>query len=128
VVGIAVLACSSGTDAPTDEGDPPPEPPPVVEAHPLVGSWSTTPRENGGQIAAVRMAFEVDGGLIVTELLSAGGQLRFRGTWTASADSLRLVGRYFEPGDEARVVFSMQGDSVLVLVDERGSRQEWRRL
>jgi len=125
---MVALACSSGSEAPTDDGDLPSDPPPVIQASPLVGSWMAVPPEGEGEIAAVRMAFAGDGGLIVTEVLAGGGQLRFSGTWTASEDSLRLVGAYFEPADGARAAFSTQGDSLLVLVDEWGNRQEWRRL
>lgn len=123
-----VLACSSGTETPTDDGAPTPEPPPDIQESPLVGSWTAAAPEGAGNIVEVWMAFESDGDLIVTELLAAGGQLRFRGAWAASEDSLHLVGAYFEPEGGPHVAFSLQGDSLLVLVDEQGRRQEWRRL
>lgn len=118
---LLLLSCG-GSPAPTHEAIAPPAKDPS-----LVGTWESSgddPRLGGAVVARLELA---DGGSLRLTLSSpASGSLRFTGSWALEDAILVLRGAYFGDG-EVRVTCQLLGDSLLVLEDGTGTRQEWRR-
>lgn len=120
-VALLALACG-GSPAPTHEAVAPPGKDPS-----LVGTWESAgddPQLGGAVVARLELAD--GGGLRLTLSSPTSGSLRFTGSWALEDAVLVLRGAYFGDG-EVRVTCQLLGDSLLVLEDGTGSRQEWRR-
>lgn len=99
-----------------------------VSAQELMGIWTTTNvDEDLGEIS-VLMTLEKEGSLSMVEIMAAGGQLSFPGTWEQEGDHLILRGVYFKPAGEARVKFSIRDGDTLMLEDATGKIEEWKRM
>lgn len=119
---LLLLACGAGP-APTRQGQEPPATDGTV-----VGTWESSGDDPqlGGDVV-VRLELNATGDLILTESSATSGRLRFAGSWSLEGALLVLRGPYFGAGGEARVTWELVGDSVLVLRDESGQSQRWRR-
>jgi len=124
LLGLTLLCCRCGDDssAPTNGEEPGGDEPPA-----LVGLWETEGTDPRLGEVTVRLDLDESGDLAVSLLLSRGGQLRFSGTWQTAGDSLFLRGTYFDPAGEARVGYTVHGDSLLVLTQGEAGSQQWRR-
>ncbi len=94
---LALWGCSGSDSASIGEEEEP------VEPHVLEGSWTTTGVDERYGEATVQMKLESMGDLVVSVELTVGGTLRFAGMW------------------------SVEGDSVMVLEVRDGNSQRWRR-
>jgi hypothetical protein len=124
VAWLAGDGCDSGS--PASEPDLGNNPEPVVNAHPLVGTWQTSgTHERLGEVA-IEMTLEEDGSLRMVVELTSGGSLSFPGTWEVDGQTLILRGAFFAPDEMSEVSWSLTEDGHLLLVDAAGASQEWR--
>ncbi|MEE2658770.1 MAG: hypothetical protein VX733_09725 [Candidatus Latescibacterota bacterium] len=130
VLAIALLGLAAARFSGCSKADKPTEGPELPEdktSESLVGVWSTQGEDPMLGDVEVRFDLRPFGDLRVTVLLESGGRLTFSGSWAFGPNKLTLDGGYFEDG-QSRVSCTLQGDSLLVLTDDAGRAQEWRRL
>lgn len=100
---------------------------PVEVDPPLVGTWTTTGTDEDFGAVDVIMELLRDGTLMMSVALDGGGQLSFPGVWTTAGETLVLEGEYFRPDNRSEVRWLIRDDGVLVLGDENGRSQEWKK-
>lgn len=121
LAALALVACG-GDDAVEERVIDPVEVDP-----PLVGTWMTTGTDEDFGAVDVIMELRRDGTLKMSVALDGGGQLSFPGVWATDGETLVLEGEYFRPDNRSEVRWLIRDDGVLVLEDENGRSQEWKK-